>query len=178
MLTATYAILNLSVEQEHSRTLISKIQQFCRHCSTGLKDINLPDLKSVARQLTQFDESGHRRKVEMHVIPAIRNATREADPLFAELESLNAQDDSILTSLKALLSLSADQWMVKLKELCCLMELHCQVLLKKLEQEDAIFALARRVLPSEEWFSIGTQFLSLDEQNHAHKKIGHEMQYV
>lgn len=176
MLTATYAILNLSVEQEHSRTLISHIQQFCRRCSAGLRDINLPDLKSVARQLTQFDESCHRRKVEMHVIPAIRNATREADFLFAELESLNAQDDSILTSLKALLSLSADQWMVKLKELCCLMELYCQILLKTLEKEDAIFELAKRLLPSEQWFTIGTQFLSLDAENHPHKEVGHAMQ--
>lgn len=178
MLTATYAMLNLSVEQEHARTLIAQIQQFCRHCSAGLRDTNLPDLKSVASQLTQFDESGHRRKVEMHVIPAIRSATREADPLFAELESLNAQDDSILTSLKALLSLSVDQWMVKLKELCCLMELHCQVLLKKLEKEDALFALAQRLLPSEQWFAIGTQFLSLDAENHAHKQPGHAVQYA
>lgn len=178
MLTATYAMLNLSVEQEHSRTIISQMQQFCRRCAAGLRDINLPDLKSVARQLTQFDESCHRQKVEMHVIPAIRSATREADALLAELESLNAQDDSILTSLKALLSLSADQWMAKLKELCCLMELYCQILLKKLEQEDAIFALAQRLLPSEQWFAIGTQFLSLDAENHAHKQSAQAMQYA
>ena len=90
MLTATYAILNLSVEQEHARSLISQVQQFCRRCAAGMRDANLPDLKSVARQLTAFDEAGHRRKVELHVIPAIRSATREADALLAELESLNA----------------------------------------------------------------------------------------
>lgn len=178
MLTATYALLNLSVEQEHSRSLISKIQQFCRQCSAGMKDITLSDLAPVARQLTQFDESCHRRKVEMHVIPAIRNATREADPLFAELESLNAQDDSILMSLKTLLSLGSDQWLARFKELCCLMDLHCQILLKKLEKEDAIFALARRLLPSNEWFSIGTQFLALDAQHHAHRKFEHQMHYA
>lgn len=176
MLTATYAILNLSVEQEHARSLISKIQQFCRHCSAGLKDINLRDLKSVANQLTQFDESGHRRKVEQHVIPAIRDATREAAPLLDELASLNAQDESLLTSLKALLSLSSDQWMQKLKELNCLMKLYCQILLKKLEKEDALFALAQRLVPSEVWFRIGTQFLSLDAQNHPHKQSGDAMQ--
>lgn len=166
MLTATYAIVNLSVEQEKSRTLISQIQQFCRSCPEGLNNINLPGLKSVAKQLTQFDESCHRRKIEMNVIPAIRNATRDADVLLAELESLNAQDDSILTFLKALLSLSTDQWMAQFDELYCLMERYRQVRLKKLEKEDVIFALAKRLLLSEHWFAIGIQFFSIDAQNH------------
>lgn len=170
MLTATYAIVNLSVEQEQLRTLISQIQQFCRSCSTGLKNIRLPELKLVAKQLTQFDESCHRRKIEMHMIPSIRHATHDADALIAELELLNAQDDSILGSLQTLLSLSTDQWMFKLKELCGLVECYRQVLLKKLEKEDAILTLAKHLLRSEQWFAIGMQFFLIDAQSRVCKQ--------
>ena len=59
-----------------------------------------------------------------------------------------------------------------------MMELYCQVLLKKLEKEDAIFALAQRLVPSDQWFAIGTQFLSLDAEAHAHKQSGQALQYA
>ncbi|MFD2273459.1 hypothetical protein ACFS07_26855 [Undibacterium arcticum] len=47
-------------------------------------------LESIVSQLAKLDESCHRRKVELYVIPAIQKATKEADSLLAELESLSA----------------------------------------------------------------------------------------
>lgn len=167
MLTATYAIVNLSVEQEKSCTLISQIQQFCRNRSEGLNNINLPDLKSVAKQLSQFDESCHRRKIEMNVIPAIRNARnawrRRPAGRTGITECARRQHTYIFEGATITEYRSMDgpvRWIVLPNGTVPAGSA------EKTGKKDAIFALAKRLLLSEHWFAIGVQFFSIDAQNH------------
>ena len=90
MLTATYALISLSVEQKKAHNLLSTVQQLFQNSSADRQRIDPAILESVVSQFTKLDESCHRRKVEVYVIPAIQKATKEADPLLAELESLSA----------------------------------------------------------------------------------------
>ena len=170
MLTATYALLTLSVEQKKTSAIFSTLQQYFQGGSENLQRIDPDSLEPVLNQLAQFDESCHRRKVDVYVIPAIRRATKEADSLLAELESLSLLAVRILKTVRERLMQSFDQGFVQIKELCCSMERYCQSLLQRLAKEEAeLLPLARRVISSDEWFAIGANFLSLDAENDARK---------
>ena len=174
MLIATYALVALSVEHKKTRVTSSTFQQYLQNSSEDRRGIDPLGLESVVNQLVRFDDSCHQRKVEVYVIPAIRKSTREADSLLAQLESLSALGASILRSVRAQLRQAFVQGIVQIKELYCSMELYCQSLLLRLaKEEEELFPIARRVIPCEEWFAIGAQFLSLDAENDARKRSAH-----
>ncbi|MFC6522238.1 hypothetical protein ACFQAT_23415 [Undibacterium arcticum] len=165
MLTATYALVAIAVEHKKTWATSSTLQQYLQSSSKARQAIDPLGLESVVNQLVQIDDSCHQRKVEVYVIPAIRKATREADSLLAELESLSTLGASILRSVVAQSRQVCVQGMVQIRELYCSMELYCQSLLQRLaKEEEELFLIARRVIPNEEWFAICAQFLSLDAE--------------
>jgi len=150
------------VEQKRVHNLLSTVQQLFQN-SSDRQRIDPAILESVVSQLTKLDESCHRRKVEVYVIPAIQKATKEADPLLAELESLRAIGLRILGAVKERLRQTFGHRVIEVKELYSSIELYCNNLLQRLtKEEEELLPLAERVISSEEWFAIGTQFLSLD----------------
>ena len=162
MLTATYALISLSVEQKRAHNLLSTVQQLFQNSSADRQRIDPTILESVVSQFTKLDESCHRRKVEVYVIPAIQKATKEADSLLAELESLSAIGLRILRSVRERVRQAFDQGVIEVKELYSSIELYCTNLLQRLtKEEEELLPLAERVISSEEWFAIGAQFLSL-----------------
>jgi len=171
MLTATYALISLSVEQKRAHNLLSTVQQLFLNSSADRQRIDPTILESVVSQFTKLDESCHRRKVEVYVIPAIQKATKEADSLLAELESLSAVGLCILASVKERLRQAFDHGVIAVKDLYSSIELYCSNLLQRLtKEEEELLPLAQRVISSEEWFAIGAQFLSLDTGNKARKQ--------
>ena len=172
MLTATYALLTLSAEQEKTISICSTLQQYFQSASANPQGIDPDSLEPVLNQLAQFDESCHRRKVELYVIPALRRATRDGDSLLAELESLSSLGVSILSAIRERFAQAFAQGIVQIKELCSSMERYCLSLLQRLAKEKAeLMPLAQRVITSEEWFAIGAKFLSLDAENYECKKF-------
>src|SRR5713226_6047884 len=136
MLTATYALISLSVEQKRAHNLLSTVQQLFQNSSADRRRIDPVMLESVVSQLAKLDESCHRRKVEVYVIPAIQKATKEADPLLAELESLRAIGLRILGSVKDRLRQAFDQRVIAVKDLYSSIELYCNNLLQRLTKEE------------------------------------------
>jgi hemerythrin-like domain-containing protein len=54
------------------------------------------------------------------------------------------------------------------KFLCKTVDLYCHNLLKRLDKEEQeLLPLAQKVISSEEWFEIGSQFLAQDDDNAA-----------
>lgn len=163
MLTATYSIVTISTEQNKTRRLLHRLQQHIQNAWNGLKNIDLASIESAFNNLTQFDKYCHRRKVEVHLIPAIRRITGEADSLLAELEALSASGRNILRSLREQLGKAFEEGIIRVNEVCDSMELYCNKLQKRLaKEEDELFPLARRLLSIEEWFAIAEKFLSDD----------------
>lgn len=168
MLTATYSLLSLSVEQKSVHKLLSSIQQLVQDSWAGKRCIDppIPILESVISQLTKLDEFFRQRKLEIYVIPAIRKATQEADSLLIELESLNAIGLGILESVRQQVRQGFNQSVTEVKTLYSSIELYCNHLFRRLsKEEDELLPLAQRVISSGEWFSIGIQFLSIDTES-------------
>jgi hypothetical protein len=162
MLTATYSLVTLSVEQKNARCGLSALQQFIRSSARNTAQPDAAVLETAVNKLSEFEQYCHSRKVEMYVIPAIRKATREADPLLAELESLSFRALCILGSLRLGVRSAVGQGREKIEELCASMELYCANLYQRLVKEEELFNIAQRVISMDEWFSIAADFLSDD----------------
>jgi hemerythrin-like domain-containing protein len=170
MLTFTYSLVTLSVEQKKAKNVLITVQEHFRNCMKEQQCIDQNCFESALNQLARFDESHHRRNVELYVIPAVQEATREADPLLAELESLSAQSEAILKSVRARVKFAFQQGSVGIKELCSAMDVYCHNLLRRLaKEEEELFPVAQRVISSEGWFVLASQFISHNEEVHAHR---------
>jgi hemerythrin-like domain-containing protein len=166
MLTVTYSLVTLSVEQKKARDILSTLQQHIQGTVQELQNIDRHCWDSLFMQLTQFDASCHRRNVELYVIPAVRKVTREADSLLEELESLSRIGAEILQSIQARLHLPVKQDIVEIKAFCGLMEAYCRNLLTRLNKEEShLVPIAQRVISGDGWFDIAAQFISHDAEN-------------
>jgi hypothetical protein len=102
--------------------------------------------------------------VEKYVIPAIREATREADSLLEELDTLSSQGMRILRNVRAALRSAFEQGAANIEELCRAMELYCSKLRKRLAREEELFRIAQRVISGDQWFAIASCFLTQDSR--------------
>lgn len=170
MLLTTYALLTLSAEQKKERSFIKSMQYYLRSHADSPQQIDPSLMSSQLNELSQFVESRHQRKVEECLIPAVREATREADPLLADLELLRRIGDTALHVVRRCLRLAFLYGVTEIKLLFQSMERYCDNLLERLaKEEQELLPLAQRVVSNEQWFAIGTMFLSHDAGNTARK---------
>ena len=163
MLIATYALLTLSIEQKKERGFILRIQQYLQRYSGAPQQIDPACIESQLDELTQFAERRHQGKVEGYLMPAVRRATAEAGRLLADLETLSRAGSAMLRSVRKCLRRAQRHGVAKIELLCRTMDLYCQNLLERLaKEEQELLPLAQRVMSSEDWFAIGTKFLSHD----------------
>ncbi|RJG05585.1 hypothetical protein D3870_05735 [Noviherbaspirillum cavernae] len=168
MLTATYSLVAIVNEQNNLRRALHSLQQYIQNAWDGmLHHVDLDRIEHAFNSLTEFDSYCHSRKVEQHLIPAIRRATSEADTLLAELDAISATGLHLLRSVGDQLRHAIDLGETWLHEVSNSLVQYCRKLLKRLAKEEAeLFPIAHRVLSVDEWFAIAEKFLSADGQTH------------
>lgn len=172
MLTVTYALVTLSVEQKKSRNILSTLQQQIQSCAEKRGPADRSFIESILYQLVQFDEACRWRNLELYVIPALSRATTEAQALIAELELLSSAGENILRSVRCRLWQAFEQGSDGLKDLCGAMDHYCHSLFQRLaKEEDELLPMAQRIISNDEWFDIAAQFISHDAETHAHKPV-------
>ncbi len=85
MLTATYVLLTLSIEQKKERHFISRLLQYVQSIARRPQEIDPVFIESQLKQLTSFAEARHQRKVEACLMPAVRAAEPNCTPLMNDL---------------------------------------------------------------------------------------------
>ena len=171
MLTATYTLVSLSVEQASIRVSLLAFQKYMHaQLHTKLRHQNqltLAQWQYAADWLNRLYQSGYWRKVELYLIPAIRQATPHADGLIAELSSLQhaalESVNAVQQRAGATIDTAQQQIEQQIDMLSASIDAFCQALLARLEKEEReLFALARKVIGGEAWFAIAYQFLAHD----------------
>lgn len=171
MLTATYSLVAIATEQDAARRVLCKLQQYIQNIWHGIQKIDFAFLDAAFDKLIEFDEYCGKRKLVVYVIPALRNATREADTLLAELDALSETGRSVLRSAREHLVTASEAGCAKLHEINLAMEMYCDRLHTRLtREEEELFPVLRRVLSVEEWFRIAAQFLSDDADADGRKR--------
>jgi hypothetical protein len=162
MLTATYSIVTLKLEQENMRWNFSALQQYILSSMKNLNHVSSMEFECMLNRLSQFEQYCQQRKVEIFIVPALRKFTREADALLDELDSLNQHCFSILCKLRARLQQVMREGILKLEEVCSSIELCCSTIYARLCKREELVELAERVIPHEEWFDLAASFMSHD----------------
>ncbi len=165
MLTATYSLVAIAAEQDKTRSMLQRLQQYIHASWKSLQNIDFTFVETAFNKLMHFDKCCHRRKLEVYLIPALRNVSREADVLIAELDALSTNGMAILRSLGDLLADTFDKSAIKMNQICHALESYCDCLRMRLDREEReLIPLARRVFSVEDWFNIAAQFLSDDTE--------------
>lgn len=167
MLTATYSLVSLSVEQASIRVSLLAFQQYMHAQLRQQRQLSLAHLDYAGDWLNRLYQSGYWRKVDQYLVPAIRQATPHADGLLAELNRLKhaALDSVNLVQRRAMVAIDSSEHQLEqqVKQLGAAIDGFCAALTARLEMEEReLFALARRVIAGEAWFAIAYQFLAHD----------------
>lgn len=163
MLTATYTLVALSVEQANIRVSLLSFQKYVQSTLLHQNSLTLSQLEFACESLNRLYQACHWRKIEMYLIPAIRQATAQANQLLDELNRLNDVALGVIRSLQQQVSDSKDESEQRVHDICAGIDAFCDSLLKRLDKEEKeLFAVARTVIGGESWFAIANQFLLHD----------------
>lgn len=170
MLTATYVLLTLSIEQKKERHFISRLLQHVQSITRRPQEIDPVFIESQLKELTSFAEARHQRKVEACLMPAVRAADSNCTALMNDLETLSRLGSAMLNAVHKCLRRAMRRSASQGKFLCRTIDLYCQNLLKRLDKEEQeLLPLAQKVISSDEWFEIGSQFLAQEDGDAATK---------
>lgn len=155
MLTSTYTLVALSIEQASARMGLQSLQERWqagarRHAAPAPREIQLAcDALRVA-----FDNC-YWRKLDKFVVPALRRAGAAAT-LLAELDALTLSAIEARADAHAAAAVHDPGFGAAIERCCTL-------LLERLEREEReLFPQARVHVPSEVWFAIANQMLVQD----------------
>lgn len=163
MLTLTYALVALSVEQRKVRGRVLELQQEIQIERKQRLLTNQAHVDTLVSQFIKLDEACRTRNIERYVLPAIRSATSEADSLLADIDALTLMGRITLKTVHARLRQATAHGSFELDYLCDSLQQYCQDMLKRLELEEGqVLPLAQRVISSDEWFDIAARFISSD----------------
>lgn len=161
MLTATYTLVALSVEQTSVRVGLQSLRQMLHAYYLHQGALGAAQVDYAVTAMQRLYDDFHWRKLDKYLIPAVRRATRLADELLAELDALSAQAGDALavsTAFDGPLD-RADQ----VESLCSVIGTFCSMLLTRIEREEReLFPLARVAVPGEAWFALANQMLAHD----------------
>ena len=163
MLTATYTLVALSVEQANVRVSLQSLQKQLETNFVHQSALTPGQVSYACDVVQRLYESCHWRKLDMFLIPAIRSATAEADELLHSLEELGRAAADAVGLLAIKLGSTAVDSSGKVAQFCDAIESFSMATLKRLElEEKKLCPVARSVISGEAWFSIANQMLAHD----------------
>jgi hemerythrin-like domain-containing protein len=178
MLTATYTIVALSVEQASVRVGLQSLQKMLQTNFVHQTALTPAQVGFACDAVKRLYESCHWRKLDMFLIPAIRRATRHADSLLDDLEELGrAAADAVGVLAIRLGSVPVDT-AAKVNQFCATIDAFCAATLKRIDLEERqLFPVARSFISGESWFSIANQMLDHDAYLADCKPSRHPVQF-
>ncbi|VXC00480.1 conserved hypothetical protein [Massilia sp. 9I] len=155
MLTSTYTLVALSIEQASARIGLQSLLERWRPHAWLHKAPTTRELELACDALRVAFDNCYWRKLDKFVVPALRRAG-VGGALLAELDALTLAAIEARADVHAAAAV-LDPGFGAALERCC------KLLLERLEREEReLFPLARTHVPSEAWFAIANQMLAYD----------------
>jgi len=175
MLTATYTLVALSVEQTSMRASLHVVRQLVQQCYARQRALTEGQADYVCTSLRHLYEACQGRKLDRFLVPALRRsgagagANAEAEPLLIELDMLSR---SAAESLAAACRLAAG--VIDAEEdvdaFCMAVEHFCTALALRFDREEReLFPIARGAIGGEAWFAVGQQMLAHEAYRAEHR---------
>ena len=162
MLTATYTLVALSVEQTNMRVSLNAVQQLVQKGYTRQSALSFGQAEYVCNALRRLYEQCHRRKLDKFLLPALRRAGVGANALLCELDILSRNAAEALDTACILLREGVDNE-ERVDAFCFAVERFCSMLALRFEREEReLFPIARAAIAGEAWFAVANQMLAHD----------------
>jgi len=178
MLTSTYTLVALSVEQTTVRAALQALLDDMRALPGDFSNLAAGRAAQLCTALRQAYDNCHWRKLDKFLVPVLRRSTAAADGLLAELERLSGQAAAAMEVAAACVG-AADR-PVPRDVFCGAIEGCVAALRRRLEREEhELFPLARGAVGGDAWFAIANQMLAHDayaqERRAAPRHLHHEL---
>lgn len=161
MLTSTYTLVALSVEQTTVRAALQSLLDELGALPGDFSTLAASRAAQLCATLRQAYDNCHWRKLDKFLVPALRRSTALADGLLAELERLSGQAAAAVGVAEACVG-AADR-PVPRDVFCDAVERCIAALRRRLEREEhELFPLARTAVGGDAWFAIAHQMLAHD----------------
>ena len=168
MLTATYTLVALSVEQTSVRVGLQSLRQMLQAYYLHQPALTAAQVDYAALSMQRLYDACHWRKLDKFLIPAVRRSTGLADDLLAELDALSTQSADALAVSTAFGGAIDDSEQVA--AFCTVVNTFCNALLTRIEREEHdLFPLARAAVTGEAWFALANQMLAHDAYLQEHR---------
>lgn len=172
MLTATYTLVALSVEQTNMRVSLNAVQQLVQKSYARQSALTEGQADYVCDTLRRLYEGCQGRKLDRFLLPALRRAGADAEPLLCELDMLSR---SAAESLGTACRLAAggiddeegvDAFCMAALRFCAALELRFD------REERELFPIARGAIAGDAWFAVANQMLTHDAYRDEHRGRG------
>lgn len=161
MLTSTYTLVALSIEQTAVRTALQSLLDELHALPGDLTTLAAGRAAQLCASLREVVDNCHWRKLDKFLVPALRRCTAAADGLLEELERLSEAARRALAAASA--CVGAAERAVPRLPFCGAVEDCVAALRQRLEREEhELFPLARGLVGSDAWFAVANQLLAHD----------------
>lgn len=161
MLSATYALVALSVEQANARMSLSLFQKYIETELKDKQDMDQAALDYLAARTSRLHQRCHARKLDLFLMQEMRTSAMASQPLLSELAALNLLGLAIMKTVAGILRTGIQLNRLAVNEIQAALLLYCHTQWHKLEKEEQeLFVLARGGLSSQAWFSLAKKFLA------------------
>jgi hemerythrin-like domain-containing protein len=168
MLTSTYALVALSVEQTTVRTALQSLARELDALPGDDGTLAPGRAAQLCAELRQVVDDCHWRKLDKFLVPALRRSTEAADGLLGDLEQISRSAADSLAAAEA--CVDAGVRGVDRDSFHEAVETCIAALRRRLEREEhELFPLARSVVRGEAWFAIANQMLAHDAVAQEHR---------
>jgi hypothetical protein len=169
MLTATYTLVALSVEQTNMRVSLHAVQQLVQKSYARQSALTEGQADYVCDTLRRLYESCQGRKLDRFLLPALRRTSAGAEPLLCELDMLSRSAAEALGAACRLAAGSIDDE-DGVDGFCMAVERFCMALALRFDREEReLFPIARGVIAGEAWFAVANQMLAYDAYRAEHR---------
>lgn len=163
MLTATYTLVALSVEQASVRVSLQSLQKILPTNFMKQAALTPGQVSYACDALQRLFRNCHWRKIDIFLIPAIRRATAQANSLLDELDALTDVAAQAIADVVARVNAGPINSSAAVRQLCRTIETFCNAMLARLDREEhELFSLARTTISGEAWFDVANQMLAHD----------------
>ena len=100
MLTLTYALVALSVEQKKVQGRLSELQQCVEKARSAATVIGHSEAESLLVEFLRLDDNCQSRNIELYVLPALRSLSPQADSRLAEVDEIAAKGRILLKKIR------------------------------------------------------------------------------
>jgi hemerythrin-like domain-containing protein len=161
MLTSTYTLVALSVEQTAIRSALQSLARELHALPGDAGTLAPAQASQLCAELHHVLDDCHWRKLDKFLVPALRRSTEAAEGLLDDLEQISRSAADFLTAAQGCVDegvrgVDRERFHDAVEQ--CVAAMRC-----RLEREEhELFPLARSLVRGEAWFAIANQMLAHD----------------